>query len=291
MVVEGQVVKFHGGFCYVMAGGEIRECLPRRRLAEEGLVVGDHVRIRETAGGTWAVEEVLPRRTLLVRPPVANVELAVIVFSVRDPDPNFRLLDRLLVVTRAARIEPLICFNKIDLALEILPEETGVYSQIGYRVIFSSARTGAGVKELREAITGRLSVFAGPSGAGKSSLLNAIQPGLQLKTGEISPKTRRGRHTTRLVELLPLAGGGFVADTPGFTQLDLPEIEPQELAGYFPEIAEVGAGCRFNDCLHLQEPQCAVRQAVDEGRIALFRYRNYTIFLQEIRERERRYWS
>ncbi|MGQ9512380.1 ribosome small subunit-dependent GTPase A [Thermodesulfitimonas sp.] len=291
MIAEGRVIKFYGGFCYVMVNGAVKECLPRRRLVTAGLLVGDRVKVGAAEAGGCVVEEVLPRRTVLLRPPVANVELAVLVFSIRDPQPNFGLLDRLLVVSQAAGIEALICFNKLDLARDMLPSEVAVYRTVGHQVVLTSALNGAGVGALRDALAGRISVFAGPSGAGKSSLLNAIQPGLRLRTGEISPKTRRGRHTTRVVELLPLTGGGFVADTPGFTQLDLPDIPAAELAGYFPEIAAAGAGCRFNDCLHVQEPACAVRRAVEEGTVAPFRYRNYLSFLRELKEKERRFWS
>lgn len=289
MVAEGRVIKFYGGFCYVMVDGAVKECLPRRRLVTAGLLVGDRVKVGAAEAGRCVVEAVLPRRTVLFRPPVANVELAVLVFSIRDPQPNFGLLDRLLVVSQAAGIEALVCFNKLDLARDTPPAEVAVYRAVGYRVVLTSALSGEGVTALREALVDRISVFAGPSGAGKSSLLNAIQPGLRLRTGEISRKTRRGRHTTRVVELLPLTGGGLVADTPGFTQLDLPDIPAAALAAYFPEIAAASAGCRFNDCLHVQEPACAVRRAVEEGRVALFRYRNYLSFLRELEEKERRF--
>ncbi|RPF49306.1 ribosome biogenesis GTPase [Thermodesulfitimonas autotrophica] len=289
MVAEGRVIKFYGGFCYVMVDGAVKECLPRRRLVTAGLLVGDRVKVGAAEAGRCVVEAVLPRRTVLFRPPVANVELAVLVFSIRDPQPNFGLLDRLLVVSQAAGIEALVCFNKLDLARDTPPAEVAVYRAVGYRVILTSALSGEGVTALRDALADRISVFAGPSGAGKSSLLNAIQPGLRLRTGEISHKTRRGRHTTRVVELLPLTGGGLVADTPGFTQLDLPDIPAAELAAYFPEIAAASAGCRFNDCLHVQEPACAVRRAVEEGTVALFRYRNYLSFLRELKEKERRF--
>ncbi|WP_334110327.1 ribosome small subunit-dependent GTPase A [Thermodesulfitimonas autotrophica] len=289
MVAEGRVIKFYGGFCYVMVDGAVKECLPRRRLVTAGLLVGDRVKVGAAEAGRCVVEAVLPRRTMLFRPPVANVELTVLVFSIRDPQPNFGLLDRLLVVSQAAGIEALVCFNKLDLARDTPPAEVAVYQAVGYRVVLTSALSGEGVAALREALADRISVFAGPSGAGKSSLLNAIQPGLRLRTGEISHKTRRGRHTTRVVELLPLTGGGLVADTPGFTQLDLPDIPAAKLATYFPEIAAASAGCRFNDCLHIQEPACAVRRAVEEGTVALFRYRNYLSFLRELKEKERRF--
>lgn len=269
--------------------GETQECVRRGRLAKERLIVGDYVVTCEIAPGKCTIEEVLPRRTKLNRPPVANIEQSVIVFALRDPKPNFRLLDRFLLISAAASIEPVICFNKTDLVpAAACSKHTDAYNGAGYRIVLTSAKTGEGVDGLRAVLSGRSTVIAGPSGAGKSSLLNAVQPGLQLKTGEVSKKTGRGRHVTRLVELIPLEGGGAVVDTPGFTQLDLPDIRAATLAGYYPEISRLSGKCRFNNCLHNNEPACAVRKAVGEGRIPAFRYHHYQCFLSEIIEKERR---
>jgi len=287
----GQVVRFHGGFYYVMLqeSGEIQECFCRGRLIKKRLLVGDYVVTREAAAGKCTIEEVLPRRTELIRPPVANVDQSIIVFALQDPKPNFQLLDRFLLISAAASIEPVICFNKTDLvSAAAYSKQIDAYNGAGYRILVTSAKTGEGLEGFRVALIRRVTVVAGPSGVGKSTLLNAILPGLKLKTGEISKKTGKGRHITRLVELLPLQDGGAVVDTPGFTQLNLPVLTAAMLANCFPEISQLSGECRFNDCLHKSEPDCAVRKAVDEGRIAAFRYRHYQNFLAEILEKERR---
>lgn len=287
----GQVVKLHGGFYYVReeTTGTVRRCVRRGRLSKVRLLVGDYVETTEAASGSCVIEKVLPRRTELIRPPVANIEQALIVFALRDPRPDFQLLDRFLVLSSAAGVEPIICLNKTDLTpVTIVRSYMEAYRAAGYRLILTSARTGEGLDDLRAVLRGRFTVLAGPSGVGKSSLLNAIQPGFRLKTGEVSAKTRRGRHVTRLVELLPIEGGGFVCDTPGFTELKLPEIPPEAVARYFPEIGRWSENCRFHDCLHVGEPDCAVRKAVKEKKLPLFRYRHYTAFVAEIVERERR---
>lgn len=284
-------MRLHGGFYYVVShdSGEIQECIRRGRLSKERLLVGDYVVICEVAPGKCTIEELLPRRTKLIRPPVANTDQSIIVFSLRDPKPDFKLLDRFLLISAAALIEPVICFNKSDLApVSTYPKQFEAYNGAGYRIVVTSAKTGEGIDGLRAALAGRITVIAGPSGVGKTSLLNAIQPGLKLKTGEISKKTGRGRHITRLVELIPLYGGGFVVDTPGFTRLNLPDIETATLSRYFPEINRFSGRCRFNNCLHNTEPDCAVRKAVGDGRIPSFRYRHYQSLLAEISERVRR---
>lgn len=291
VLAVGQVVRFHGGFYYVMSqeSGEIQECFCRGRLAKERLLVGDYVVTCEATPGKRTIEEVLPRRTQLIRPPVANVDQSIIVFALHDPKPNFQLLDRFLLISAAASIEPIICFNKIDLVpVASYSKQIDAYSGAGYRTVVTSAKTGEGLEGLHAALVRRITVIAGPSGVGKSTLLNAILPGLQLKTGEISKKTRKGRHVTRLVQLFPLQDGGAVVDTPGFTHLNLPGLTAAMLANYFPEISRLSGECRFNDCLHKNEPDCAVQKAVGEGRIAAFRYRHYQNFLADLLDKERR---
>ena len=284
------MVKLHGGFYYVMdqATGAIRECVRRGRLSKQRIYVGDRVVTAEAGGGKHIIEELLPRKTELARPPVANVDQSVSVFSTRDPKPNFKLLDLFLLLTAAAAIKPVICFNKIDLEpVETYQRQVSAYANAGYQIIATSAKTGEGISVLQEVLRGRVTVIAGPSGAGKSSLLNAVQPGLSLKTAEVSPKTKRGRHITRLVELIPLECGGFVVDTPGFTSVDIPDIPLAILAEYYPEISAHKGKCRFSDCLHLNEPDCVVRKAVEEGAIPSFRYLHYTNFATEITKKER----
>lgn len=287
----GVIVRILGGYFDVHAGGETRSCVVRGRIrARERLLVGDRVRIRVLPDGKGVIEGVLPRKNRLLRPPVANVEQAVLVFALRDPLPDLKLLDRLLVLTESAGVSPLICANKADL-VPAIEEHTWpfVYRRAGYPVVVTSAVTGLGIEDLAAALADRISVMAGPSGGGKSSLLNALEPGLRLKTGDISRRLGRGRHTTREVTLLRLPRGGWVADTPGFSALDLPAIGAGELAAYFPEIHALAGECRFTGCLHYQEPRCAVKDAVATGSIPSFRYEHYLSFLRELLEREREY--
>lgn len=248
--------------------------------------------ISVTGDGTGLIEEVEERDRVLsrARPAasvrqmssdqeqvlVANPDQVVFVFSIRQPAPSLRKLDRFLVVAELNELPALICVNKVDLAEEGEAQEVfGLYEQIGYPVIYVSARTGEGIDELREALKGRLSVLAGSSGVGKSSLLNAMQPGLGLRVREVSDATEKGMHTTRHAELFELDQGGYVADTPGIRALALFDVEPQELDGYFREIAPLVADCQFSDCTHRHEPKCAVRRAVEEGVVSRQRYESY----------------
>ncbi len=291
--MDGVIIKAYGGFYFVWTGGRVIKCAIRgkiRRLRGQALV-GDRVLVKPVNDAEGVVEDILPRSTELVRPPVANVEQSVIVFAIGNPEPNPVLLDRFLVQSQAAGIIPMICFNKNDLAGDAEHVKSDIlkqYQKTGHSVFWVSAKTGA-LDGLREALKGRISVFAGPSGVGKSSLLNILQPGLELKTGDISSKLKRGKHTTRHVELIPLAGGGLVADTPGFSSMHLPSMRREDLAGYFNEFAIFEDGCKFTGCLHHREPGCAVKAAVERGEIAALRYRHYLDFLAEVIEAERRY--
>ncbi len=291
MIREGTVVKAYGGHYYVASDKEIHDCSLRGRfrLEKKQVLVGDRVTFRLQKDGRGVIEEVHPRSTVLVRPPVANVDRALIVFAVKDPDPNTFLLDRFLIQAEYAGVGPAICFNKVDLGAKLIQDMIQTYRQAGYPVVCTSVLDGSGLDELRSLLQGHITVLAGPSGVGKSSLLNALVPGLNLKTGEISRKLGRGRHTTRHVELLRLPGGGLVADTPGFSSLYLPEMKREELGELYPDFVARRAGCRFTSCLHFQEPDCAVKKAVKEGEISVFRYENYLQLLQEVMERERRY--
>lgn len=288
---EGILLKGVGGFYFVKSDGEIYQCRLRGRFRheEKEFLAGDRVKFREVAPGQGVIEDMLPRKTKLERPLVANVDQVIIVMSLEEPPPDLELLDRLLVLSLANGTEPLICWNKADTAKEDFVHLPSLYQGLGYRVLVTSAKTGKGVELLREALKGHISTFAGPSGVGKSSLLNAIQPGLNLKTGEVSRKLGRGRHTTRQVELLVLDGGGMVADTPGFSRLYLPEMKREELASYFLEMEPLKLMCRFHSCLHRSEPGCRVREAVEEGLIPRHRYEHYLKFLAEVIEAERSY--
>lgn len=288
-MIDGIIVKAYGGFYFVSSGGRVWRCTSRGVFRHRNIspLVGDRVSLRARGREQGVVEEVYPRRNALLRPPVANVDRSVIVFAVKEPDPILALLDRFLLQAAAEEVQPVICFNKTDLSGGTFPEYVKAYQDAGYTVLLTSAGTGAGVDSLREILREGITVFAGPSGAGKSSLLNAVQPGLSLKTGEVGQKLKRGRHTTRHVELLQLSGGGLVADTPGFSTLFLPDLKREDLAYFYPEIERHMGGCRFSGCLHRAEPDCAVKEALVRNEIDPGRYRRYLEILDEIIERER----
>lgn len=292
-MVEGIIIRGYSGFYYVAAEDAIFECSLRGRykIKKQDFLPGDRVKISTVAGKEKGViEEVLPRRSELVRPPIANVTQAVIVMAMSSPPPDLVLLDRLLVLVEVAGIRPIIVFNKVDLAKEEHSENlSDVYAGLGYQVFRTSAKLGTGIAELKVQLQDQISVVAGPSGAGKSSLLNALQPGLQLKTGEVGSKSQRGKHTTRHVSLLPLEAGGLVADTPGFSRLTLPSMKREDLSGFFPEFEPYRSMCKFNSCLHYKEPHCAVKEALEKGLIDYGRYKNYVQFLEEVINTERSY--
>ncbi len=213
---------------------------------------------------------------------VANPDQVVFVFAIKKPAPSLRKLDRFLVVAEMNQLPAIICVNKMDLTgIEKARSQFDVYEEIGYPVIYTSAITGEGVAELCACLQGKLSVFAGSSGVGKSSLLNAVEPGLGLKVLEVSKATGKGMHTTRHAQLFPLAMGGFVADTPGIRGLALFDVEPSELDAYFREIGPLVADCQFSDCSHQHEPGCAVRAAVEDGRVSPARYDSYLRLREE----------
>jgi ribosome biogenesis GTPase len=252
-------------------------------------VVGDRVMFTPMENDSGTLESILTRSNLLARPRVANVDQVLLVVPLAHPDPDLSLTDRMLICCQAENLQTLICFNKLDLVSQ---EEAGrwlsVYREAGYQAFTASAKRGDGLDTLRRVIDGKITVLAGASGAGKSTIINTLDPDFAQGTGEISRKMGRGRHTTTYVELLPVAGG-FIADTPGFSNLDLPPLGRGDLAGYFPEMQSLAGECRFLDCLHHNEPDCAVKEALDKGLIVASRYRNYLSFLAEVLIREKTY--
>jgi ribosome biogenesis GTPase len=287
---SGLVIKAQSGFFTVQTQvgpvvAQLRGRLTKERLETDVIALGDRVKVEILPDEGAIIEEVEERIRVLSRQApgreieqvlVANLDQAIIIFSCAEPDPNFRLLDRFLVMTEREEIPTRIVANKIDLVrTRSARNEFGEYEKLGYPVHYASAITGKGVSKLRNALKGKLSVFAGPSGVGKSTLLNAIQPGLGLATQEVSEATGKGVHTTVFPELLPLEGGGYVADTPGLKALALWDIEPEELDAYFVEIAPLVAECEFSDCTHVHEPGCAVIEAVEKGKISPERYDSY----------------
>lgn len=257
---------------------------------EEKVLTGDIVRVTRAGPGLGAIDEILPRRNALARPPVANVDQVVVVFAFHEPELDLGLVDRFLVLASAANLATVLCLNKVDLAAQA---EVGtvrqVYEGLGYPLVVASAKIGQGLPDLTAHLAGKTSVLAGPSGAGKSSLLNALDPGLSLKTGDVSRKIRRGTHTTRHVALIPTGQGGLVADTPGFTQLDLANMKPADVAWHFPEMAALASRCRFSGCVHRAEPGCRVKEAVAEGVVDPGRYERYLSLLGEAEASYRRY--
>ncbi|MFD3258638.1 ribosome small subunit-dependent GTPase A [Paenibacillus lentus] len=300
---EGLIVKALSGYYYVkpLASAEENtlQCRGRGIFKKKGItpLVGDRVLYTPTENGEGTVDEILPRETELIRPPIANARHAVLLFSVKEPNLNLQLLDKFLVHIEHAGLRPLICLTKEDLLDEDANEEDRdltrqvreIYRKVGYEVVVTSSLTGAGTNEVKERLAGEISVFAGQSGVGKSSLLNAMLPGLSLETSEISLKLGRGRHTTRHVELIELDNGGYVADTPGFSQLDFLELGIEELSSCFIEFGDYAEQCKFRGCSHLHEPGCQVRVAVEAGDIMACRYKNYVQFYEEMKDKKRRY--
>lgn len=302
----GRVIRAQSGFYTVETDAGpvvavLRGLLKRERWQEGLVALGDDVRVQLLdlpAGETGPVEasivEILPRRSALVRRApgpkgawaqdvvVANIDQMVAVFAARQPTPHLRMLDRFLAIAEIDELDSVIVLNKVDLgAPPDVDAALDAYARIGYPVIRASVRSGEGVDALRAALVGRISAVVGPSGVGKSSLLNAVEPGLALQTGEVSESVDKGRHTTRVGELHPLAGGGKVADTPGLRELGMWDVDPGELEWAFVEFRPFLNTCRFYDCTHVHEPGCAVRAAVETGAVSAARHESYVALLQD----------
>lgn len=291
-VHTGLIIRTQSGFFTVMTKAGPVVCHLRGRLKHgprtgDLAALGDRVRLRVLADGAGVIDEVEERKQAIVRLDprpqgvyrqilLANADQAVFVFACAQPTPKLRMLDRFLVIAEKQGIPALIVANKMDLVgRERAQEIFGLYPPLGYPVLYTSAKTEEGIESLRAALTGKVNALAGPSGAGKSSLLNAIQPGLGLAVNEVSAAAKKGKHTTVVRQLFPLAGGGYVADTPGWKSLALWDTEPEELDGYFPELRSLVAGCQFSDCTHVHEPGCAVLAALERGEVHPQRYESY----------------
>lgn len=294
--MKGTIIRLQGGFYDVMTEEkqEIR-CRARGNFRNRNIspVVGDDVDIQDQGDGTGYILAVDERSNHLVRPPIANIDQAFLLFSVKEPAFSFHLLDRFLVLIESKQVHPIIVLTKMDLLteseLETIQAAAALYRSIGYEAIETSTETGSGIEQIRGSFKEKTSVFAGQTGVGKSSLLNAVAPELELATGKISKSLGRGKHTTRHVTLITLADG-LVADTPGFSSLEFPEeLEVEEMRWCFPEFVERHDDCKFRGCAHLNEPGCAVKAAVEAGEIASTRYENYVTFMAELNDRQRRY--
>ncbi|HEU0013188.1 MAG TPA: ribosome small subunit-dependent GTPase A [Longimicrobium sp.] len=293
-MLSGTVRRALGGAYEVETPDGVLEAVLRGRIKRDErtgdkVVVGDRVDLERERAGTetvWAIQRVHERETVLARRApgkaprpkaiVANVDQVLIVFAAARPDPHLRMLDRFLVIAESSDITPLVVINKVELVgLDAARRTFAAYQAAGYPLLFTSAKLGTGVGELRDAICGRLSALTGPSGVGKSSLLNAVQPGLGLRVAEISEAVNKGRHTTVTAQLLPLECGGWVADTPGLRELGLWEIDADQLQFYFPEFEPLLGGCRYPTCTHVHEPGCAIRTAATAGELDPGRYESY----------------
>ena len=291
---EGTIVKGYSGFYYVVSDGVEYECSLRgkNRKKKVKFLPGDKVRFFKgngTLGG--AIESVLPRKNELLRPPVANLDQLIILSAVTDPLPDFRLIDRLTIFAQWNNIEPVLCFNKCDLGTEEMRQDIrDRFQASGFPVLFCSTVTEEGIVALKDRLQGTFSVLAGNSGVGKSSIMNAVSEKWKQQTGHVSEKLKRGRHTTRHVELFQLNADTLLADTPGFSTLILPtDIRREELCKLFPEFLPFIGDCRFSTCLHKSEPDCAVKEALETGKIHPDRYESYLAFLEEVIQEERRF--
>ena len=291
--MQGKIVKGISGFYYVyVAGTGIYECKAKGSFRNQKIkpLVGDNVEIvvldEEKKLGN--VESILPRKNALIRPAVANIDMALVIFAAAKPDPNFNLLDRFLVMMGRQDVPVILCFNKCDLITEEQQQEiAAIYEASGCKILFVSAKKELGLKELQEILEGKTTTVAGPSGVGKSSLINLLAPEACMETGEISKKIERGRHTTRHAELIQLKGDGYIMDTPGFSSLYLPEMEKEELQDCYPEFAAFEPYCRFQGCSHISEPDCGVKEALSEGKIHPVRYENYCQLYGELKDRKK----
>lgn len=293
-MVKGTIIKGIAGFYYVEAGQTIYECKARGKFRNKNIipVIGDNVLIslkeEENSNDRYlegTIEEILERKNSLIRPAVANVDQAMVVFSVTYPQIHLDLLDRFLLHIEREDIKPYIVLNKID---EGNPESyeyiVDRYTRVGYEVICLSAKKAINTDSLMPKLKDKTTVFAGPSGVGKSTLLNTIEERFTLETGKVSDKIKRGKHTTRHVELLPLSIGGFVLDTPGFTSLQLEGMEPDELQYYFPEFKPYLGGCKFRGCTHIHEPGCKIIEALESGELIKERYEAYETYYKQLKD-------
>lgn len=293
-MATGQIRKALSGFYYVYDDGQVIQTRGRGVFRKRGItpLVGDFVTYEVEGNNDGTIMEIEERKNELVRPPISNVDQAILVFSVKEPNFNTILLDRFLVVLESFHVQPVILLTKMDLLEEdeiaAIQSYQKQYEAIGYDVMTTFKDDSSLLDKITPLLANRTTVLAGQSGVGKSTLLNTLMPELDLKTGIISEHLGRGKHTTRHVELIEVAGG-LVADTPGFSSFDFDTIEKEELTGCFPEIQRTSEACKFRGCLHVKEPKCAVKAAVESGEIEASRYEHYLQFLQEIIDRKPRY--
>jgi ribosome biogenesis GTPase / thiamine phosphate phosphatase len=291
--MRGKIIKGIAGFYYVYVEGRgTFECKAKGifRKDHKKPLVGDDVEadVLDEEAMLGNIREILPRKSALIRPAVANVDQALIIFAIVKPNPNFNLLDRFLIRMERQSLPTIICFNKQDIATEKEKEALRrAYETCGYQVLFISALEKEGLEQVKELLAGKTTTVAGPSGVGKSSLINQLAPKAKMETGDISRKIERGKHTTRHSEIIALGENTYIVDTPGFTSLDISEITKEELGTYYPEFVQYEPYCKFSGCAHISEPSCGVKDAVAEGKISQVRYENYKVLYQELKEIKR----
>ena len=291
--MTGKIIKGIAGFYYVHDGkSDVFQCKAKGVFRNRKIkpLVGDDVEfeITDEKDKEGNITEILPRKNSLIRPAVANIDQAIVVFALMDPEPNLNLLDRFLVMMETQQIPVTICFNKADLTKAGEEEKyRTIYEPAGYDVVFISVYEKEGMDEIRKRIAGKTTVLAGPSGVGKSSLTNCLYPEAEMETGSVSEKIRRGRHTTRHSQLFFLGEKTFMMDTPGFSSMYVEDMKAGDLKEYFPEFKQYEDGCRFLGCVHVGEKICGIKEAVEGGKISRSRYDNYVLMYQELKEKRR----
>lgn len=291
--MTGKIIKGISGFYYVyVEGAGLYECKAKGAFRKQKIkpLVGDNVEIAviDEANKLGNVEKILPRKNELSRPAVSNIDMALVIFASAKPDPNFNLLDRFLCMMEYQKVPVTICFNKIDLVdQEKLKEYSGIYEPAGYNVIFTCTKTKEGLGSIRSLLEGKTTTVAGPSGVGKSSIINCLQSDITMETGTISEKIERGKHTTRHSEIIPVSHDTYIMDTPGFSSMDVPGFEKEDLWTCYPEFVRHEPYCRFIGCSHINEPDCGVKAAVEDGEISPVRYENYKLLYEELKNRHK----
>ena len=291
--MQGKIIKGIAGFYYVnVVESGVYECKAKGVFRKEKIkpLVGDNVRIEilDEENKTGNIVVIFPRKNELIRPAVANIDQALVVFAVTKPTPHFNLLDRFLVMMERKEIPVVLCFNKKDIATSPeIAELEAIYEKCGYPIVFTSALEQENIEEIRRLLLKKTTAIAGPSGVGKSSLINLLQNQVQMETGTISRKIERGKHTTRHSELIAVDADSYIMDTPGFSSLYVNDFEKEELKYYFREFASYEGQCRFQGCDHVHEPGCAVKEALEEGKIHPVRYKNYLEMYTELKEKKR----
>ena len=290
--MNGKIIKGIGGFYYIKTDEGLIECKARGKFRHKDMkpMVGDDVTIK-IENGKGVIEEIHKRTSELIRPTVANVSLAFIVFAVKNPDINFDLLNKFLILCEYNNIEVVVCLNKVDLVSEEEREEIKKrINDIGYEVLYINAKEGIGIERLKERIQGNITVLCGPSGAGKSTLINKLADKEHMETGSVSVKLGRGKHTTRHSELIEIEDG-YIVDTPGFSTLEIKDLmDKNDLKYCFPEFTEYNDKCKYRGCLHYKEPKCVLKEAVEEGKVNKYRYNFYVKSLEEIMKEEKNKW-